>query len=138
MALVRWRDPLSLLPRWFGNWPDLTEENWPITPSSHLDIYEEGGDVVVQAAVPGVDPDEIDVSFEDGRLWIKAEAVRDEGNKHYYYKGRVAYNYNVAVPNVDPESEPDEASSKDGVLTVRFKKAKEKEAKKVKVTVKKK
>lgn len=60
MALVRWKDPFSLLPRPFWNWPSL---------------------------------------FEDGRLWIKAEATRDEKGKHYFVKGRVSYNYNVAVPN---------------------------------------
>jgi HSP20 family protein len=121
------------------SWPSLfDEEDWPMTTSSHLDVYEEGDDVVVQAAVPGVDPDKIDVSFEDGRLWIKAEATRDEEKKHYYLKGRVAYNYNVTVPNVDPDGEPYEALTEDGILKVKFRKAKEKEAKKVKVKVQKK
>ena len=137
MALIRRRDPFSLFPRAFWNWPSIfDDEAWPIATRTHLDVYEDGNDVVVQAAVPGVDPEKIDVSFEDGRLWIKAEAVRDEEGKHYYYKGRTAYNYNVTVPNVDPDSEPYEASSEDGVLTIKFKKAKEKEAKTVKVKVK--
>jgi HSP20 family protein len=139
MALIRWRDPFSLLPRPFWNWPSLLEEDsWPVTAESHLDVYEEEDDVVVKAAIPGVNPDEVDVSFEDGRLWIKAEALRNEKDKHYFVKGRVSYNYNVVVPNVDPDKEPFEASTDNGVLEVRFKKAKKKEAKKVKVKVTKK
>lgn len=139
MAIIRWQDPLSLVPRSFWNWPSLfDEEDWPITTKSHLDVYEEGDDVVVKAAVPGVAPDDVDVSYEDGRLWIKAEVKRDEKDKNYYYKGYSAYNYNVSVPNVDPNGEPYEAETENGVLTVKFKKATKKEAKKLKVKVKKK
>jgi HSP20 family protein len=109
-----------------------------MTAESHLDLYEEGDEVIVKAAVPGVEPEKVDVSFEDGHLWIKAEATRDEKDKHYFVKGRVSYNYNLAVPNVDPSGEPSEASITNGVLEVKFKKAKAKEPKKVKVKVSKK
>ncbi len=138
MALVRRRDPTDRFLHAFFNWPSLiNEDDWPMTTKSHLDVYEEGNDVVVEAAVPGADPENLDVSFEEGRLWVKAETSREEEGKHYFLKGRTDYSYSVTVPNIDPASEPVEATTNDGVLTVRFKKAVEKQTKRIEVKSKK-
>jgi len=139
MAIVHW-DPFRLFPRWW-RWPSLweEEEEWPELPvtSRGLDVYETEDEVVVKAAVPGVDPKKIDVTFRDGRLWIKGKVEEEEKGRKYYRKSARSFDYVVDVPGIDPDKEPKSAEVSDGVLTVTFEKAQpEKKAKKVTVKVK--
>lgn len=135
MAIVRW-DPFDLRP--FARWPSIfDEEEWPFPAieSRQLDVYETKDDVVVKANVAGVKPDQVDVTFEDGVLWIRGEQEEEKKeDKKFYRKSSRSYSYKVAVPgNIDAKKEPS-AEVKDGVITVTFKKAEE--AKPKKITVK--
>jgi HSP20 family protein len=137
MAITRW-EPFRHFPRWW-RWPSLweEEEEWPETPvpSRGLDVYETEGEVVIKAAVPGVDPQKVDVSYQDGRLWIRGEVEEEEKGKKYYRKSARSFDYALDVPNVDPAAEPKSAMAENGVLVVTFAKAKPKKAAK-KVAVK--
>ena len=137
MAIIRW-EPFRLFPRW-GRWPSLwdDEEDWPEIPSTGrgLDVYESGKEVVVKAAVPGVDPQKVEVTYEDGRLWIKAEVEEEEKDKKYYRKSARSFNYSLDVPQVNPAAEPKSAEVEGGVLTVIFAKAQPKKKTK-RITVK--
>jgi HSP20 family protein len=139
MAIVRW-EPFRLFPRW-RRWPSLweEEEEWPETSvvSRGLDVYETENEVVVKAAIPGVDPKKVDVTYQDGRLWVKGELEEEEKGRKYYRKSARSFDYALDVPNVDPVSEPKSATIEDGVLSVTFAKTKPKKvAKKVPVKVK--
>lgn len=139
MAIIRW-EPFRLFPRWW-RWPSLweEEEEWPEVPvtTRGLDVYETEDEVVVKAVVPGVDPKKVDVTYQDGRLWIKGEVEEEEKGRKYYRKSSRSFDYALDVPNIDPASEPKSAVVEDGVLTVTFTKAKPKErAKKIEVKVK--
>lgn len=93
---------------------------------SHLSISEEGDKICVEAAMPGIDPDQIELTFENGILCIKGERVTEEKdkNKHYYQKGETSFCYRVSVPgDIDPSQTP-EAYSKNGLIQVLFKKGK--------------
>lgn len=140
MAIVHW-DPFRLLPRWW-RWPSFweEEEEWltPPVTTKGLDVYETENKVVVKAAIPGVDPSKVDVTYQDGRLWIRGEVEEEEKGRKYYQKSSRSYSYTLDVPGIDPQSEPEEAVIEKGVLTVTFAKAEpKKKAKKVKVKVKK-
>lgn len=124
MAIVRW----SPVARALSQWPELWDEDFMgsslSTASNNLDVYETEDEVVVKANVAGVKEDDIDLTFEKGILWIKAESTEeDTKDKKHYNKSSWSYSYKVAVPGMlDFSSEP-EAKIKDGVVTVSFKKS---------------
>lgn len=89
--------------------------------SSGLTIYEDDKNVYVQADVAGVDPKDIEVTFDKGTLWIRGEAKEEAGEKRKYYRRATrSYSYRVAVPGNVDTTIPPEASYSNGVLTVKF------------------
>jgi HSP20 family protein len=136
MNLIRWRPYQSLLDSWPDIWEDdlLTDNN----QRQKLNIYEKDNELVVEANVAGVKADQIDLSFDKGILWIKAEAEKEEGqkDKKHYSKASWSYSYKVAVPGqIDQQSEPKAELSK-GILKIKFKKQAIAEPKKLKITEK--
>lgn len=136
MNLVRWRPYQSLL----DSWPDIWEDDLltDINQRQHLNIYEKDNEVVVEANVAGVKADQIDLSFDKGVLWIKAEAEKEENqkDKKHYSKASWSYSYKVAVPGqIDQQSEPKAELSK-GILKIKFKKQAIAEPKKLKIAEK--
>jgi HSP20 family protein len=133
----------SLIPRRLLSFPSLSlpdfwdeDEGWPISPSaqSGLSLYEDEGKVYVQAAVPGIDPKNVDVTFQDGYVWIRAEDKQEEDKtKKYYRRATQSFSYRVAVPgDIDTGKEP-EATYKHGVMTIAFTKAVKAQPKKIQV-----
>jgi HSP20 family protein len=124
MNLIRWRPHQSLLDSWPEFWEDdfLTDSN----QRQNLNIYQKDNEVVVEANVAGVSADQIDLTFEKGVLWIKAEAEteKDQKDKKHYSKTSWSYSYKVAVPGqIDQQNEPKAELSK-GILKIKFKKQK--------------
>lgn len=128
--------PRSMLSFPFSFWEG-NEDEWmqDFSEQSGLSVSEDDNNVYVEAALPGIKPGEIELSFEKGVLWIKAEKkeeVQDKSRK-YYRKSTGTFSYRVAVPgNVDESRQP-EAVCKNGVLKVSFAKTKKTEAKKIPV-----
>lgn len=135
MAIVKW-DPFDL--RSFWRWPSVWEEEETEFGGRQLDVYETDDELVVKAGVAGVKPDNVDVTFEDGILQIQGQEEEKKEGKKYYKKSSRSYRYRVAVPgNVDMKKEP-EAEVKNGVITIKFKKAEESKPKKIEVKSKEK
>lgn len=133
MAIVRW-DPLQML-RWPSVWDD--EEGYNPDHGSNMDIFETENEVVVRATIAGIAEDKVEITFEKGVLWIRAEEeqVNKEGKK-YYRKATRSYSYKVAVPgNIDLKQDPS-AEIEHGVVTITFKKAEEAKPRKISVTTK--
>lgn len=124
-----------------GRWPSFWDEDFSslVTGSTNsLDIVETEKEVVVKANVAGVPSDKIDVTFEKGILWIRAEQEQEQEDpkKKHYSRSSWSYSYKVAVPGrLDPGAEPD-AMVENGVMTVTFKKAEEVLPKKLNIRVK--
>lgn len=100
-----------------------------------LNVYEENNDFIIEAALPGLKNEEIDINLRKGVLWIKGEKKQEESDKDkkYYRKSFCTYSYSVALPDqIDDNQEP-EASYDNGVLKVVFRKAKSAEAKKISI-----
>lgn len=105
-------------------WEDLEEEEKELTRGipSGLSVSEDDKNIYVEAAVPGIEPKDIEVTFDRGILWIKAEAKEEEKKKKYYRRASRSYSYRVAVPGeIDEKTEPS-ATCKNGVMTVVFSK----------------
>ncbi len=132
---------LSPLMRSMSRWPSIWDDddllNIP-SASNNLDVYETENEVVVKANVAGVPAEAVDITFEKGVLWIKAEKqeeTKDDKRKHYA-KSSWNYSYRVAVPGlIDYNTEP-KADIEDGVVTVTFQKAEASKPKKLHVTAK--
>lgn len=134
MSLIRWNPITPML----SGWPDLWDEDLISTVggNNNLDVFETGDEVVVRANVAGVGEKDIDLTFEKGVLWIKAEKTeeKDDTAKKHYSKSTWNYSYRVAVPGfIDHGSEP-KAEIEDGVITVTFKKSEASKPKKLTVT----
>ena len=134
----------SLTPRRLLSFPSLTfpnfwdeDEEWFISPStqSGLSVSEDETHVYIAAAVPGVDPKNIDVTVHDGYVWVRGESKETEEDKKrkFYRRASQTYSYRVAVPgDVDMTKDP-EATYKHGVMTVAFQKTPKAQPKKIQV-----
>ena len=99
---------------------------------SGLSVSEDENHVFVEAALPGIKPDEIETTFDKGILWIKAEKKEGhDGTKKYYRKAASSFSYRVAIPGSIDENRHPEAVFKDGMITVTFEKTKKAEPKKI-------
>ncbi len=93
-----------------------------MTMTEGIDVYEEDDKVVVKAAVPGVSPDKVDVTFEDGVLRIRAkvEETQEEKDKKRvtYRMDRVAsFDYTTTLPR-PVDSQSIQAVVEDGVVVI--------------------
>ena len=141
MPIVRWTPKLTNLVNWSDFFAD-DDLSLATRANNNLDVYETGDEIVVKANVAGIPADKVDVVFEKGVLWIKAEKEEetDDKEKQHYTKSSWNYSYRVALPNislVDQNHEP-EAEVENGVVTIRFKKTEASKPKKLTVKEKKK
>lgn len=113
------------------------EEGWlqDVSQTSGMSVSEDNNFIYIEAAVPGVKPEDIEMTFDQGILWIKGERKEEseDKNKKFYRKSTNAFSYRLAVPgNVDETKQP-EATCKNGMLRVAFPKTKAKQSKKIPV-----
>ena len=147
MSIIRWepfREMVSLrqaMDRLFEDsivrpsrfWPELTSGELPI------DMYETKDKVVVKASLPGIKPEEVDISITGDTLTIKGEHKEEEETKeeNYWHKERRygAFSRSVTIP-MQIKSEQAEAFFENGTLTLTLPKAEEVKPKSIKVKVK--
>lgn len=88
-----------------------------------LDLYETDEEVVLKASIPGLKPEQVDISITGDVLTIKGEASEEEEVKEssYYRRERRhgTFTRSVTLP-VEVESEKAEAVFEHGVLTLRL------------------
>jgi HSP20 family protein len=119
MVLVR-SDPFRDVDRWFQQlWP--SQQNGPKSMAMPMDAYRKEDSFLLRLDLPGVKPDSIELTVEDGVLTISAErpaAPKTEGvesviaeRPHGNFSRRVVLGKQL-------DSESIEANYEDGVLTV--------------------
>lgn len=126
MALIPYRNnnPFS---SFFGD--DFSPEKLMQGTDLAMDVYEEEGDVVAKMNLPGIDPDDVNVNLDKGRLTISGEYSSETetgDDKQYSYRERRygSFSRSVRLPSqVDDEAA--EANYEDGVLTVSMPKLEE-------------
>ena len=103
-----------------------------------VDMYEEKGDVVVKAELPGMTKDEVEVTLADSCLTIKGEKKKEEKveEKDYFRCEREYGSFlrTVELPS-QVKAEGVKAEFKNGVLMVRLPKSEEAKKKEVRVRV---
>ena len=104
-----------------------------------IDMYHTDSDVVVKAALPGVKPEDVDISITDGTLTIKGETKTEEKEEQKDYLHREhrysAFHRSVALPG-RLDTDKAEASFENGILTLTIPKSEEVKPKQIKVTAK--
>jgi len=118
--------------RWLNLFND-SGSNW----SSGLSVSEDDKHVYVEAAVPGIDPDKVEVTYDKGVLWIRGEQEQSKQDKDrkFYRRASSSFSYRMAVPGeIDMSKEP-QATCKNGVMKVTFDKVPEAQPKKITVKV---
>lgn len=99
------------------NMPNLSESDFP-----RVDILDHDNDVEVQAALPGVKKEDLEVSVTDQAITIRTSTKEEkkEEEKGKYFRREIAqgqFQRTVSLPeNVDGEKA--NASFKDGILKV--------------------
>lgn len=155
MRLERWRPRFGALTRWdpFAELRDLQREmdrlfesffgraraevaeaEW----SPAVDVYETKDHLVVKAELPGVKPEEVEVSIVGDTLTLKGERKQEkEVSEEGYYHRELAYgafHRSLTLPQtVDPGKV--KATFKNGVLEILLPKKEEAKPKAIKVEV---
>lgn len=103
-----------------------------------VDMFEDGGDVVVKAELPGIKKEDLEVTLTDGAITISGEKKKEkEIKKKDYYKWERSYGSSCRTLSLPAEVQADKVKStfKDGVLEVRMPKSEQARSKEVKVKV---
>jgi len=99
-----------------------------------LNAYEEGDKLIVEAQMPGVKPEDVDISVEDGILTIRGQTKAEEERKERNYLVREqrsgTFVRSIRLPNsVDPDHA--DASFENGVLRLSFPKTERARARRI-------
>jgi HSP20 family protein len=126
--------------RQFLNFPVFEEDFWRqgFLPQSGLTVSEDKDRVYVEAHLPGLKPEHIEMTYENGVLWIRGEKEEEEKDKKkkYYRKASSSFSYRVQIPGVIDEKKEPEASYKDGVMKIAFAKVQKTTSKKINIKTK--
>ena len=142
MTMQRW-DPFAdarrvddLVSRFFGGAARgggvPSAERWDFP----MDVIQDGDDLIVRASLPGVSPDEIGVTIEDGLLTIEGERAgeTEKGEGEYLLRERRSGRFRRAL-RLPGSVDADKASPRyeNGVLTISLPKREEKKARRLEI-----
>jgi len=144
MSLMRWepfRDMMTLreaMDRLFEESFVRPRERWETTGERRcdlpMDVYITDEEVVVTTAVPGVDPDSVDITVEGNTLNIRGEVEGPLENVEYVLQERPDGTFNRSVQlNIPVDANRAEASFDQGILTLSIPKQEEAKPKTIKI-----
>jgi len=144
MTVVRWnpsRELVSLrdaMDRLFED--SFVRPIWSGEPERRLplDVYTTPSEIVILANVPGLKPEDVDITLEGDTLAISGEITGPLENVEYIFheRGHGKFSRTLTI-NVPVEHEKAEATFENGVLTVILPKAEAVKPKTIKVSTKK-
>ena len=143
MRIVRWNPRVNRM-RSFNEFDRFMDRqmDWPRRYSSlfgfEVDVIENDDSFVVKASVPGINPDDVEITFEDNMLTIKGEILeeedKEEENYHIRERRSGKFGRSFRFP-VDVNADAVEATYANGVLTLNVPKVEEVKPKRIEVKV---
>ena len=145
MELVRWR-PRRYAPavpydidrafdRLMRGWvspASFSESGW--NPS--VDVSESNDEIIVKVEIPGVSPEDVDISIDDNHLIISGEKKQEAEVKDRNYccveRPYGSFRRSLALPSA-AEVDNIKASSKDGVLSIVIPKSDDRQSRKIEI-----
>jgi len=103
-----------------------------------IDVFETEKDIIIQSAVAGINPEDLDISIEKDMVSIKGKRERqfEEETENFFYQecfwGR--FSREVVLPS-EVDKDKAEASMKNGVLTIKIPKIKTTTNKKLNINI---
>ena len=104
-----------------------------------VDMYETGDAIVVKAALPGVKPEDVEITTVGNTLTIKGESKEEAENKqgdYFYQEHRYGSFCRSFTLSTDIKADEAQAQFENGVLTLTLPKAEEAKRKSIKITSK--
>jgi HSP20 family protein len=141
--LTRWdpsREMISLhtmMDRFFNGDQSVSNTPWvPQTWSLALDVVESDDEYVVKASLPGINLEDLDITYDSNVLTIKGETKREEESEDECYHMRErrygVFSRSIALPSTIKADKID-ANYEAGVLTLRLPKSEEAKPKRITV-----
>ena len=150
MSVIRWepfRDLVSTQDRFnqlfndtfaraFGDQHEVSPRSW-VPP---VDIYETGDSLVLKAELPGINPDDVEIRFEDSTLYLKGERKFEEeineDNLHRVERTYGTFTRTFTLPNTIDATRV-KAEYENGILTLTMPKREEAKPRTIKINVSK-
>ncbi len=117
-----------------------SEEEWALGGSwaPSVDIYEQEGNIVLKAELPGLDPKDVDVHVENNVLTLRGERKLDnevkQENYHRVERSYGAFSRSFTLPSV-VDTDKIKAEFKDGLLRLVLPKKEEAKPKQISISV---
>lgn len=147
MSIIRW-DPFDDLASLRESMDKLFEDFFTRRPGPRLptvavwqpavEVFDADHDIVVRAELPGIDPQDVEITVTEDVLTIKGQAkqMEEEKGKNYYRRELRygAFSRSLALPG-GVQGDQAKASYRNGILEIRVPKSEKAKPKTVKVDV---
>jgi HSP20 family protein len=138
MSLIKWSpffEPFDSVEKFIDNYPTAIRSQG-LVPA--IDVYDSHDTVVIETALPGVDPKKVELSIENNVLTISGSSERKtEVDEKEYYRKEIrsgSFIRQVSLPSGVKENDA-AASFKDGILKIVFPKTHLELPKKININV---
>lgn len=91
--------------------------------AGNISVYEDEEKIYVEAALPGLKAEDLQIHFEKGFLSIKGERKEERGNAKVHMQAKTNFSYCVTLPNRVDEHAAIDAVMKDGIVKITFPKS---------------
>jgi len=115
---------------------DLDSTTQPMTWGLALDVVEQDDAFLVKASVPGINPDDLEITFTDNTLTIKGSTKSENETKdsHYHLRERRYGSFARSITlGSRIKGDAIQAKYEDGVLTLTLPKSEEVKAKRIQI-----
>jgi HSP20 family protein len=95
-----------------------------------IDVFQDKNNIIIKSTIAGVEPEDIDISFENDMITIRGKRSKDKTvrEEDYFYQECYwgGFSRSIILP-VEIQSDKINASIRNGVLTIKLPKAKKKD-----------